>query len=254
MKNCLITCATSELGKSLSQHLATKYDNLVLTARNLSKLESILNRDDKKNLLANIQKIYLDFVDIASVKEIQTITKEKLDAVVLILPKIPAKDTSSNTDNEWEELFKLIFIRPLILLESLIPSLKMAGKSKVVLISGISSKQYLGNYSINGAIRAAWVAQMKAMSQEYGKFGICFNTISFGGILTETFMHKLEQEAKEKNEDLHSVLSSRYGNVPLKKYASLNEVCNAVEGLLSSATDHITGQNIICDGGFIRCY
>lgn len=253
MKKCLITCATSNLGQHLSQNLAKKCDQLIITGRDRVKLSSITSKANAKPEL-NVVEGYLDFDEVDSIHAIVKKIDNYLDSVVLIVPTIPAKETSKISDKEWENLFRIIFYRPLLLLESLIPALKNANRAKVVFISGISSVQYLGNYSVNGPIRAAWIAQMKAMAQEYGMYGIHFNTISFGGILTNSFINKVELEAKQANENIDDILKARYSNVPLRKYASMDDVSNCVYSMLSNATDHITGQNIICDGGFIRCY
>lgn len=50
------------------------------------------------------------------------------------------------------------------------------------------------------------------------------------------------------------VLAERVNNVPLKKYASPTEIACTIEALLSDFSNHITGHNIICDGGFTRAY
>ncbi len=253
MKRCLITCATSEVGQAIALYLVDKYDELIIIGRNSDKLDKIEN-DLKALSKSTIRCIQLDFLEKQKIYDAVDEIQEDLDAIVMLLPKIPASSTIKVSDKKWEELFRLTFIRPLLLLELLIPGLKKPKRSKVVLMSGITSKQYLGNYSINGPIRAAWIAQMKAMSQEYGQFGIHFNTLSFGGIMTPSFTEKIKREAEDKGLELEAVLMSRYTNVPLKKYASMEDVCHSIEGMLSSMSDHITGQNIICDGGFVRCY
>ena len=49
-------------------------------------------------------------------------------------------------------------------------------------------------------------------------------------------------------------LAEETANIPLGKYGTPEEVANAVEGLLSSFSDHMTGANILHDGGFTRAY
>ncbi len=49
-------------------------------------------------------------------------------------------------------------------------------------------------------------------------------------------------------------LPEETSNVPLKKYGTPDEVAGAVEGLLSAFSDHMTGVNILHDGGFTRAY
>ena len=49
-------------------------------------------------------------------------------------------------------------------------------------------------------------------------------------------------------------LAEETSNVPLGKYGKPEEVAAAVEGLLSDFSDHMSGVNIMCDGGFTRAY
>lgn len=49
-------------------------------------------------------------------------------------------------------------------------------------------------------------------------------------------------------------LEEETSNVPLRKYGRPAEVAAAVEGLLSAFSDHMTGLNVLHDGGFTRAY
>jgi 3-oxoacyl-[acyl-carrier protein] reductase len=49
-------------------------------------------------------------------------------------------------------------------------------------------------------------------------------------------------------------LAQETENIPLRKYGDPTGVAAAVEGLLSSFSDHMTGLNILHDGGFTRAY
>ncbi len=49
-------------------------------------------------------------------------------------------------------------------------------------------------------------------------------------------------------------MAEETANVPLRKYGRPEEVAAAVEGLLSDFSDHITGLNVLHDGGFTRAY
>ena len=158
-------------------------------------------------------------------------------------------------DSHWSYVFTNGFIGPLALIRGLIPLFKKKERSKVVIVSGISSIQVLSHYAINNAIRAAWVAQAKTFAFSFGADKIHFNTLSLGGVMTNEFIQKLEKEAVEKNISYADILSKHVDNVPLKKYASQLEVSQIIEeGLLSDFSNHMTGSNIICDGGFTRKY
>ena len=127
-------------------------------------------------------------------------------------------------------------------------------RSKVVIISGISSKQVLSHYATSNVLRTMWVGQAKTMASALGDKRIHVNTLSLGGVLTEKYSNRLEDKAKENNRSFEEQMDAEVDNVPLKKYASTHDVALAVEGLLSPFTDHISGVNITCDGGFTKSY
>ncbi len=64
----------------------------------------------------------------------------------------------------------------------------------------------------------------------------------------------MKNEAIEKNINFENVMMEKTSNVPLNKYASLEDICNAIDGLLNHFSDHMTGSNFMCDGGFIKVY
>ena len=72
--------------------------------------------------------------------------------------------------------------------------------------------------------------------------------------MTEKYIAKLKKNAEGGGESFDDQMKEEVSNVPLRKYAEPVEVAKAVEGLLSEFSDHITGMNIMCDGGFTRAY
>lgn len=72
--------------------------------------------------------------------------------------------------------------------------------------------------------------------------------------MTEKYKARVKKRADEAGKDYESFLNEDTANVPLRKYADPKEVAIAIETLLSPFADHITGENIMCDGGFTRRY
>lgn len=199
----------------------------------------------------------IDFESDNCSNELLTLCEKKqiIDGLVLVPPKIPAT-TNCFPDNEvWMNIFHKVFVKPLEFVKIVMPYLEAnTQRSKVVIISGISSVQALPAYAINNVIRTAWLGQAKSLALFYGEKRIHFNSLSLGGVLTEAFLEKLIQESLETGIPVNEMIADKVNNVPLKKYASLNEVSIAIETLLSNFTDHITGSNITLDGGFIKTY
>lgn len=49
-------------------------------------------------------------------------------------------------------------------------------------------------------------------------------------------------------------LAQEASNVPLREYGTPAEVASAVEGPLSASSDHMSGLNVLHDGGFTRAH
>ena len=125
--------------------------------------------------------------------------------------------------------------------------------ASVVMVGGISSKQALTGYAVNNTIRLAWVGQFKTMALALAP-DYKFNSVSLGGVLTDTYIEKLGHKATQNGHGFDEQMQIETQNVPLKKYASIEEVANVVVPLLGAFSDHMTGQNIVLDGGFIKTY
>ena len=97
-----------------------------------------------------------------------------------------------------------------------------------------------------------WLKPRPISAFALGDRGIHVNTL--GGTLTPGHAASIEKRAANSGMTLEQRLSEETSNVPLSKYGTPEEVAVAVEGLLSAFSDHMTGVNLMHDGGFTRAY
>ena len=181
-----------------------------------------------------------------------------LDGVVLMPPQPHASNEALPASEVWRALFQTSFIGPLSLLRTAIalmdPDLAAGRRAKIVIVSGISSAQVLGHYATSNVIRLAWLAEAKTLAFALGERGIHVNTLSLGGTLSPWYQAAIEKRAAGAGISFEERLAEETANVPLRKYGTPQEVAVAIEGLLSAFSDHLTGVNILHDGGFTRAY
>ena len=250
----LITGATGGIGCNLCHYLSELGYNLTITARNEKNLYKLkLDLETKYNNKVNY--FLLDFASEEDLTEkISYLKKEQARfSGAVIMPPQPSRSHRTDTSlDKWKSLFTLSFIHPLYFIEQL--SSLFINKSKLVCILGISSIQVLDNYSQASAIRAAWRAQIKSLAHQWGHKGIHINGISFGGVLTTEYKKSIQERALKHKRTFDEQMDYETSNVPLQKYATTQEAAHIIAGLLSNISDHMTGQNIICDGGFIKSF
>jgi len=252
-KKILVTGSTGAIGSVLSEHLAMKGYNLILTGRIESKLTALVGKL-KQKYDVGIEATVSDFSNSESYKNVTNLLDPKLEGLVLMPPQVPPTEDCLPPKEEWAKIFEQSFTAPLMFLKSCIPFLEKSDRGKVVVVSGISSAQVLSHYATSNVLRTSWLAQAKTLAYAYGPKRVHFNTLSLGGVLTEKYQERLRNKAKTNNKTFDDQMDVEVSNVPLRKYAAPEEVAASIEGLLSSFSDHITGMNIMCDGGFTRSY
>lgn len=259
-KSILITAASGGIGTATSERLAKQGCSLVLTARRAEKLNELASRLTKLGAAA-VSVIPADMADYSSVGSFAKQLSDRdihLDGCVFMVPQPHRAAETMPPNEEWDKLFKTSFIGPLALLKAAIarmtPDLAQGKRCKIAVVSGISSAQILSHYASANVIRCAWVGQAKTLAFALGPKGIHVNTLSLGGTLSPWYVESIRERATKAGKSYEDFLIEDTLNVPLRKYGTPEEVATVLEGLLSSFSDHMSGVNIMHDGGFTRAY
>ena len=259
-RTVLLTGATGGIGLAVSNRLAKAGYSLVLAARDAGKLRALC-ADLTSKFPGTYSWVSVDMTRDDSVKEFAEELASRgviLDGVVLMPPQDPPTNDPLPSSDKWREILQNSFVGPLSLLKAAIATMRPdpanGRRSKIVIISGMSSVQVMGHYASSNVIRCAWLAEAKTLAFALGDRGIHVNTLSLGGTLTPGYTASLERRAANAGVTFEQRLAEETSNVPLGKYGSPDEVAAAVEGLLSAFSDHMTGVNILHDGGFTRAY
>jgi 3-oxoacyl-[acyl-carrier protein] reductase len=243
-----VMCATSGIGQAVCERLAGSRRNLLLFGRNEEKLTSlrdrlILNRECR----IETSRIDFDFGDdLRRVAAEGSTTLGSLDGLVVIYPRIAKQSTAILDAQENAEIWQRSFFGPLELVRILLDRLEP--ESRVVIVSGVSNMQILPSLGVSNVIRAAWLAQAKLLSFALGDRRIRVNTVSLGGTLTDRFVESLAKSPQP------GPLDDQPGVIPLGEYGEPSQAAYVIETLLGDFVAHMTGANIVLDGGLSRHY
>lgn len=255
MGTYLITGATGGIGEAICRKLSPNH-RLILVARNQAKLDNLLASLGGKHTGWSVDMGREESVSAFAAQ--MDIESTVLDGLVLMPPQPHADADPMPPPEVWRDLFQQSFIGPLSLLKAatahMRPDPARGRRAKIVIISGISSAQVLSHYATANVIRTAWVGEAKTLAFALGSQGIHVNTLSLGGTLSPWYRDKIGERAQKAGISFESQLAIETENVPLKKYGEPIEVAGVVEALLSGLSDHMTGLNILHDGGFTRAY
>ena len=87
------------------------------------------------------------------------------------------------------------------------------------------------------------------LANVYGPKGIRINAINPGSTMTDRLLMALRLEAKKRGLSEEEVLAQDQARVPLKRYASSEDVANLTLFLASDKAGYITAAIVPMDGG-----
>ncbi len=248
-KTILVTGATGGIGRRVSRLIRAGAGEVLLVGRNAQALLA-LDADLDQTRSSGAPTLTVDFAvadDVTRAGEALREAGSPLHGLVLICPRFPKSEAIIPAASEWREALDLCFVNPLSLLRAALDN--MVADGRIVIVSGIASLQVFPSLPITNVVRMAWLAEGKYLATRLGERRIRVNTVSLGGTLTEQFTARLGSRVPtdvppEESPD----------TIPLGEYGDPDDAADVVVSLLSRFTNHITGSNVVFDGGFTRAY
>ena len=120
-----------------------------------------------------------------------------------------------------------------------------ASKGSIVIISTTTALEEGPGSGPYGVVKAALINYANHVSQANGRNGVRCNVVSPGPIYIEGGAWNF---IKDNMEDFYNATEKA---IPLG-YGAAEDVANAVVFLASPAGGHITGTNLVVDGGFTK--
>jgi NAD(P)-dependent dehydrogenase (short-subunit alcohol dehydrogenase family) len=143
-------------------------------------------------------------------------------------------------DDLLRDMLEVNLVAPVRLARALAPAMAQRGWGRVVNISSVWAvvakerrlPYIVSKTGLNGLTRA--------MAVEFGPSGVLVNAVAPGFVMTEMTTQN------NTAEELEAIARS----VPLKRLAQPQEIAELVAFLASSRNSFMTGQIVVCDGGY----
>lgn len=154
--------------------------------------------------------------------------------------RVPAIDsTVKDLDHLWE-----VNVRGLYnITQELLPQLSRKGDGKIINIGSLGSVLGLDSRAAYAATKGAVRQYTQSLAVELAPHGICANVIAPGYIETDMTSDYLNGDRRKRMLE----------RIPLGRFGRPSDVEGAVIFLAAPASDYITGQVIIVDGGWCSC-
>lgn len=240
-KVALVTGASRGLGKAMALALAQAGADVALNARSADKLKEVAGEIEKLG-----RKVHLAVGDVTDEAQVKSFVDDAHKA----LGKI---DILVNNAGVWEGTFffrmpkadfdKVISVNlgGTFLVAKAVARVMMKQRSgKIINISSVQGLAGGPEAVAYSAAKAGIIQMTKVMAIEMGGFGVQVNALAPGLFATDMTEHWINDE---------KMLQDYLARVPLKKYGKPEDLGGAVIFLASKASDHVTGQVVVVDGG-----
>lgn len=136
-----------------------------------------------------------------------------------------------------------------ILVQAVLDGMKKEKYGRIINIISTSVKQPIKGLGVSNTIRAAVANWAKTLAGELAHYGITVNNILPGSTETQRQRSLFEIKAEREKRTLEEIKTEALAEIPMARFASAEEIANAIAFLASPAASYITGINLPVDGG-----
>lgn len=239
-KNVLITGASKGIGASIAEVLAGFGLKVWINYRSKPELADAL----KARLEAKGAKIALINFDASKEEEFEAGVKAIIqsdDELSYVVNNAGITNDKLALRMKLEDFSKVIDTNLNSAFLGCKEALKIMSKKRfgaVVNIASIVGEMGNAGQTNYAASKGAMIAMTKSFAKEGASRNVRFNCVTPGFIQSD-MTEILSEEVKKSYEE----------NIPLKRFASANEVANGVAFLLSDYASYITGESLKINGG-----
>lgn len=241
-KTAVITGANRGIGKKILEEFALNQSNIFACARKKDEnFEKYIN-DLSNKFNVKIKPVYFDFENreamINQTKDI-ILKEDKIDVLVNNASSIETSLFEMTKISNMKKIFDINYFNQVEFSQLIVKKLKKSSSGSIINISSTSARDgnigRLSYASSKGAIETF----TKVLANELARYKIRVNSISPGPTNTRMMNENTPNQLAEKIKE----------NIPMKRFAEVEDIANVALFLSSDMSIYITGQNLRVAGG-----
>ena len=251
---CLVTAASSGLGKATALELSAEGARVVINSRNEQRLQTA-STEIQAATGGEVHPIAGDVTNHDFVRTLISTTKARLGSVDILVANAGGPPAGFFDDFEaqhYRDAVELNLISTINLCREAVPHMRESGWGRIVAITSIAAKQPVENLILSNTARAGVLGFMKSLSQQVASFGITVNTVCPGYHLTERLASLGRQIAEKEGATVDQIYARWAEMTPMKRIGEPREFAAVVAFLCSERAGYLTGTAIQIDGGAYR--
>ena len=242
-KVCLVTGASTGIGRATAVALASEGAQVVATARSLAPLTALAATIKERG---GREPIVLA-ADFASAEGPRLLAEQALSEagrVDVLINNAGGSRPMTRPDDEavWDESFQLNFLAIRKLTQELAPGMLDRGWGRIVNVTGAIVGK---TFNAAAAAKAALESWSKMSAAAHASRGVTVNCVAPGRIKTPQIMDRLHPTDEARQEFIQR-------NIPAGRFGEPEEAAALIVFLASEAASYVTAVTIPVDGGALR--
>lgn len=242
-KYAVVTGAARGIGKAAACALAAAGADVLAVDRLTEPLDATV----KEFCDAGHQATSLT-TDIATARGLAALRSAVADAgvppavVVTAAGIMRRRDPLDFSLDDLNDLWRVNVVGTVGVIQSLLPAMAEAGYGKVITVGSLGSVRGLERRTGYATTKGAVAQYTVSLASEMGRAGIRANSVAPGYVTTDMASEYIYQDPETTR-----MLADR---IPLGRFAAPTDLAGTFLFLAAPASDYITGQIIVVDGGW----
>jgi NAD(P)-dependent dehydrogenase (short-subunit alcohol dehydrogenase family) len=249
-KAVVVTGASKGIGYACATAFAAEGAKVAIISRSRANLDAALARFPK-SAQAPIA-IAADLIDPAAALRAIDAAEAALGPIDVLVNSAGAARRYTPDDLDaaaWRDSMNAKFFSYIYAIDVVVKRMAKRGQGAIVNIIGAGGKQAYPTHLPGGSANAALMLATVGLAAAYGPQGVRVNGINPGATTTERIQEGLRVEAKMTGLSEEDLLARGVQHIPLRRYATPEEVANVAVFLASSQASYVTGAIVPMDGG-----
>ncbi|MCC6555759.1 MAG: 3-oxoacyl-[acyl-carrier-protein] reductase [Polyangiaceae bacterium] len=239
-RTALITGGSRGIGRAIALELSARGCDVAFTYRE-REAEARGLADELTARGRRVAALRVDVADFAAMQQMGKELKARFGRIDMLVNNAGVKRDAQllmMNEEDWDQVLGVNLKGAFNAAKAVIFAMMKQRSGRILNVSSVSGLIGLRGQANYSASKAGLIGFTKALAKELGPVGITVNSLALGFVETEMIADLPEQQRERYLQE-----------IPLRRFATVDEVGRFAAFLLSDAAGYLTGQTVVMDGG-----
>jgi len=255
---CVVTGASSGIGRATALQLCAEGAKVLLVARGEKRLTAVIEEAARAGGGA-AASLVLDVTDEDAGRKMVERAQEEFGSLDVLVNNAGAakwRDLDDVPDEDWRTQYELNVMAPLRAMRAAVPPMVERGWGRVVNVCSTAGKRPSAAMAEYSVAKAAELSLSRLFADRYAKTGVLVNAVAPGPVEAEMWMEEgglLDQSMQMSGaESREEALAEAGSKRPIGRLSQPEEIASAIVFLCSERASYVAGAAWSVDGGTVQ--